>query len=84
MPTTKRTTYKKLDPNTIEITEEITTIETVVSTYLVDDLISARDKHVTDKQVLAAQKDNDIALADAVIAEATNLGIVPVSAANPI
>lgn len=79
MPTTKKTTYAKIDPNTIEITEEVTTVETIVSTYLMDDLIAARDQQVVSKQSMILNKDAEIAKADILINQAASLGIVPIA-----
>lgn len=77
MNTTK--TFQKIDDNTLEIIE--TTVfdnEIKNSTYVYNDLVTARDNLIAQKASSNADFDQKIADAQAVIDEANNLGIIPV------
>lgn len=71
------TSFRKLDDHTLEISEA-PIVPVKVSTYTLDDLIAQRDGYIADKLAYSIARDEDIARAEVLIAEAEKLGLIPV------
>lgn len=68
--------YKKLDDNTLQITDTTPRVE--VSTFIYNDLVATRDGLLLQKQNSIADFDRQIADAQTRIDQADQLGIVAI------
>lgn len=69
-------TYKKIDDNTLGMTDE--EVVTTESSYVYNDLVAIRDGLVNELSVFTTSQNEKIAIANQNIATADQFGIVPI------